>query len=62
VLGYPTNKFAPEKPGKTRVSLRGSSSHSRIKAAGSIPFGNSKGQNGTEIHCGTMRVPLVPVA
>jgi len=56
VFGNSGNKFAPENPGKIEALLRGSSSHSKIKGAGLIPLGNNKGQNGAEIHLGTIRV------
>ena len=62
VLGKPTNKFDPEGPGKISASLSGNSSHSVIKSVGSTPFGNSNGQNGAEIHWGTIRVPFAAAA
>ena len=38
--------------------LLGNSSQATINFAGSEPFGNSRGQNGDDNHCGTIRVPL----
>ena len=52
----------PERPGKINALLSGNSSHSMMKSAGSVPFGNSKGQNGAETHRGTIRVPLAAAA
>ena len=58
VLGIPLNKFAPEKPGKKRVSLVGKTILPTTKSAGAIPLGNNIGQKGEEGHFGIIALSM----
>ena len=61
VFGGPLNKLSPDLPGTSEHSDLSITTTSVINGARRQLSGNSIGQNGTDNHRGTIRVPWAPV-